>query len=121
MADKRMQERVFPRDFQDFKVHLRLADLTINGTLGNLSEEGMCAIVQGHAPSVAEALTTNRAISGMIEGPRLKHNLSVSGQVIWTDERELNAQPARFVGVKFDQPIELPEAVLALCMAETDV
>jgi hypothetical protein len=118
MDEKRSIERVFPKDFQDFNVHLKLEDITINGTLGNLSEEGMCAIVPGTGESIVSALARQKEVSGVIEGRRIKGMLDVKGKVVWTELRHSGEGEMRYLGIRFDENVELPESVIALCMSD---
>ena len=114
MQEKRKRQRMIPPDFRDFNVQLKQADLTMIGSLGNISEEGMLALIPGETdPKVDEKVF----FEGSIRTKRLKQDLTFRARKVWSEVRPLHNEPYHFIGMQFEDSMSLPDALIAFELA----
>lgn len=115
-SDFRKSSRVFPKDFIDYKVNLVLGDSVYQGHLGNISENGMCAVMgtdfQPHE---------NQILEGSIYYAPVDDTMVIKGRVVWKSEyKHQNKAPQNMIGMEFAEKIVFPEYLLAQTMAIED-
>lgn len=114
MQEKRKRQRVIPPDFRDFNVQLKQGDLTMNGSLGNISESGMLALIPGGAEP---PIDTEVEIAGSIHSKRLQSQLFFRARRAWSEVRELHHESYQFIGMQFVDQLTLPDALIAFELA----
>lgn len=114
MDEKRHEERVIPRDFEDFTVELRNNYLTLIGSPGNVSEEGMLLLVR--AEGEIYNLSPDTSFRGTIRGRGMREK-SFEGHVAWTDFGGARGRNYQYIGIQFEERFVLPNVLLAFEMA----
>lgn len=119
-SDKRINSRIFPRDFRAFVTTVLFNGFDFRGSLGNISEDGLCVIVPIISGPNEVAIGTE--ISGHIDHQAMNIHLDYAGGVAWTEVRPgssigLTTPRALFIGVRFHASMQLPISLIALCEA----
>lgn len=112
MNDNRKSVRIYPKDFLDYSVSVEWDGNSFNGTMGNISETGMCCIL----PIDTEIEKGDR-ISGCIQNVSSKEQIEYSGKVIWKDQFMIGGQYSYAIGIQFLEVIDLPDNLFALALA----
>lgn len=114
MGDKRRRQRMIPPDFRDFNVQLKKADLTMFGSLGNISEDGMLALIPGES---APQIENDTIFDGVIRSARLSKELTFRARKVWSELRLIHNSPYHLIGMQFIEDITLPDTLIAFELA----
>lgn len=114
MYVERSRTRISPRDFIDYVVSIQIGAVEYQGFLGNISENGLCAIIphSGAVDAPAGVSVSGRVVSRRLEGP-----LSYKGRAAWQSSSQIHNQPHVLIGVEFEKTMSLPDPLLALGMS----
>jgi hypothetical protein len=112
-VDFRKNPRIYHKDLIHYKVFLSRGEVDfVEGSLGNISETGLCAIVsKNFEPKVGEEL------QGYVRYVPLDDRLSIKGRVVWVTEYEHKGTKQIMLGLEFYAPVQFPEHLLALSMS----
>lgn len=114
MYVERSRTRISPRDFIDYVVSLRIGDVEYQGFLGNISEDGLCAVIP-HSGAVEAPI--DAPVSGKVVSRRLQAPLAYKGRAAWQSSSQIHNQPHVLIGVQFEKTMTLPDPLLALGMS----
>ena len=114
MQEKRRRNRMIPPDFRDFNVQIKQADLTMIGSLGNISSDGMLALIPGEIDPPVEKDTI---FDGLIRSRRLSEDLTFRARKVWSEVRTVQNTPYHLIGMQFTEDISLPDTLIAFELA----
>ncbi|MBI3396379.1 MAG: PilZ domain-containing protein [Spirochaetia bacterium] len=117
MYTERSRPRIAPKDFADYAVNIKLPGLKCDGFLGNISEDGLCAIVPFEGPLGSEPGTE---ITGEITSRRLAGPLAFQGRLAWVSSSSIHDRPHLLLGIEFKARMDLPDNLLALGLMTDD-
>ncbi len=112
--EKRKRQRIIPPDFKDFAVRLQQGDLTMIGVLGNISEDGVLALIPGQSGPV---LGKDAILDGLIRSNRLSADLPFRARKVWAEQRLHHGEPYHFIGMQFIENVDLPDTLIAFELA----
>lgn len=114
MFQERNKPRVYSSEMNNFRVHLDLGGQgVLEGYLGDISEEGMCAILPG---GVELQLAKDDRIKGSIGGSYLKEDMPFEARFVWQSGSEHQNRTVRQVGLQFVESVSLPDPIIAALM-----
>lgn len=105
---------MIPPDFRDFNVQLKQADLTMIGSLGNISEDGMLALIPGE---IDPPMEKDAVFDGVIRSSRLSEDLVFRARKVWSEVRPIQNSPYHLIGMQFIEDITLPDTLIAFELA----
>lgn len=111
-SDFRKTTRIYPKDFVDYSVTLNYNGTIYKGFLGNISENGLCAIMPSEFQPNANAI-----IDGSIIYNPLKDELKITGRLAWKTNYEFQKKNTVMIGMEFTSKIKFPEYLIALSMS----
>jgi glyoxylate utilization-related uncharacterized protein len=111
----RKADRIFPKDFADYAVHINTNGENFSGYLGNISETGLCAIM----PANFQA-EVNEINEGSILHWPTGDNMEITGRIAWKTNYEFQKKPHIMIGMEFSDKIIFPEYLLALSLSVED-
>lgn len=111
----RKSDRIFPKDFADYAVHMNANGESFSGYLGNISESGLCAIM----PASFKA-EVNDTLDGSILHWPTSDNMEISGRIAWKSEMEFQKKPHIMIGMEFSEKFIFPEYLIALSLSISD-
>jgi len=117
MHIERNRPRISPTDFIDFNVSLKMGDFDLKGYLGNISENGLCAIIPYEGERLAEVGLES---TGIISSRRLADNIDFKGRVAWASSSPIRGKPHMLVGVEFKSALSLPDEIIAISLASEE-
>ncbi|MCB1177130.1 MAG: PilZ domain-containing protein [Leptospiraceae bacterium] len=111
-SDFRKATRVYHKDLNHYKVNFSMDGIEYRGKLGNISENGMCAIMPTdfQAPQGSE-------LQGYLLYEPLKEKIEVQGKVAWKTDYEHQNEIQQMFGMEFTGSVEFPEYLMALTMS----
>lgn len=113
MIQQRNKPRVYTNEMNHFEVHLKTGDVSLSGYVGDISEEGLCAVIPGeNLPAVEK----DAAVSGKIGGSYLQSEMTFDARVVWQSEIEQRGGRVRLLGLQFSQSVDLPDQIIAALM-----
>lgn len=113
MENRSVRRRFALQDMDDFKIQLNLGQDQFEGTLANISELGLGAML----PCDINPPVDTRVV-GMLRGDaRMPQPLVFQGRVTWTKNTVLRNTPHTLLGLAFHSPVDLPESLIAVTMA----
>lgn len=118
MYSERSRPRLSPTDFIDFELSIKIGTFDLVGYLGNISEDGLGAIVPGAAPLPSELIGTETI--GTMKSRRLSKDFSFKGRLAWNTAGQIRNEPHLLLGVQFDQRMALPEELIAIELSGGD-
>ncbi len=114
MFQERNKPRVYTSEMNHFQVRLDLGGSgMLEGYLGDISEEGMCAILPG---SEELQLAKDDRVKGSIGGSYLKDDMPFEARFVWQSGSEHNNRSVRQVGLQFMESVSLPDPIIAALM-----
>jgi hypothetical protein len=116
LLDRRISPRLAGELFREFRVEIRTPGVTLIGGLANASDSGLAAIVRY---GMEEELI-NVPIEGRIVGRLLRVDFPFAGRIAHMSRINDGGQSA-LIGVEYDAPIDLPDAILAVEATTWDV
>lgn len=117
MIQQRNKPRVYTNEMNHFEVHLDLGDNGATGYIGDISEEGMCAVVPGDDTPGFEK---DAPLTGKIGGSYLPEEMRFEAEVVWQSASEQRGQKVQLLGLKFTKAVDLPDQVIAALMVTDD-
>lgn len=111
----RKSDRIFPKDFADYAVHLNASGENFSGYLGNISESGLCAIM----PSTFQPEINDISEGSVLHWPT-GDNMEIIGRIAWKTSYEFQKKPHTMIGMEFSETIIFPEYLLALSLSVED-
>ncbi len=111
-SDFRRATRVFHKDFVDYKVNLNFDGIVFKGDLGNISENGLCAIMPEEFNAVQGAV-----VNGFLTYEPAKEKIDLAGRIAWRTNYEHHKEPRIMLGMEFSEPFYFPEHLMALSMS----
>jgi hypothetical protein len=120
MFHQRSKPRVYTNEMNHFQVRLETgvdAELRLSGYVGDISEEGMCAVIPGEGLLPVEK---GSAARGAVSGSYMPEPMPFEARVIWQSESEQRGEKVRFLGLQFAQGVDLPDQILAALMVSGD-
>lgn len=115
MKNDRRGIRITPKEFEEFRVRIDLDELTFEGHLGNVSDTGLCVIMNDD--SLLDELGTE--LTGAILSKRSLDILDFQGKIVWT--RPHNSEKSQFLsGIEFNDTIVLNNQLLLTSMTVED-
>lgn len=103
MSSHRKVNRITPKEFEDYRVLLELDELTLEGQLGNVSETGLCIIMDDN--SLLDEI--GNEIPGIIISKDKKEKISFLGKVVWYKVQKTNNEITHLSGIEFHKPVDL--------------
>ncbi len=118
MIQQRNKPRVYTNEMNHFTVRLSEADGTeFTGYVGDISEEGLCAILPGEA---GREFAAEVVLKGEIGGSYLPENMSFSARLVWQAAGEERGETVRLLGLQFQDKVDLPDQVIAALMVSDE-
>jgi len=109
----RKDVRIIPKKFQDYIVRIDLDEITLEGDLGNISDSGLCIIMDNE--SLKDEVGSH--ITGAIFSKPLSEYIDFEGRILWT--KEYPGKETRYLyGVEFDSSIRLTQTLLLKSLTE---
>lgn len=118
MHSERSRPRLSPTDFIDFELSIKVGTFDLVGYLGNISEDGLGAIVPGAEPLPSELIGTDA--SGTMKSKRLPNEFKFKGRLAWNTAGQIRNEPHLLLGIQFDQRMALPEELIAIELSGGD-
>lgn len=111
-SDSRRYTRIYHKDLKDYKVIFRLPDDIYQGSLGNISDGGLCAILP-------KSFSTNRGelLKGYLLYVPYDEKYEFQGRVAWTSDYSMGGTMHTMIGLEFSGSVYLPEHLMALAMS----
>ncbi|MEQ9364761.1 MAG: PilZ domain-containing protein [Leptospirales bacterium] len=113
MIQQRNKPRVYTNEMNHFELRLNAGEKVHVGYVGDISEEGACAVIPGAGPLAFEK---GARLSGSIGGSYLPEEMSFEADVAWQAEGEQRGGKVRLLGLKFTHAVDLPDQVIAALM-----
>ena len=110
MSTQRVKKRIYNKEFVNFTVQLQKDNKNVQGYLGDISDEGMCAILPGI--DIGDFIKGDQ-LTGTLGGKHLREEMRFDARIIWKSEEEVRKEPALLIGLNFNGRIDLPDAVIA--------
>jgi hypothetical protein len=114
MKSDRRSVRIVPKDYRDYLVQLEWGELTFDAKLGNVSETGVCALVDVDFIEEDE----DHELRGSILDRRTDERIEFECILRWSSEGEFQGQKVYFYGLQFKWNIKIPESLLTKGMEE---
>ncbi|EPG72454.1 type IV pilus assembly protein PilZ [Leptospira fainei serovar Hurstbridge str. BUT 6] len=112
MKYKRERERIISKELSELSATLIYEDISISGSVANISEIGMGILVQDESKA---SPTVGSPVSGKITG-EVFGELDFEG-IIVRNEKGNNLNATNYIiGIKFTSEISLPDRVIALSL-----
>lgn len=111
-SDFRKNTRIYHKDLIDYKVFLAFEGSVTQGSLGNISETGLCAIM----PTNFKA-EQGLAVKGHLLYAPQSDKIDIEGRVAWVADYEHSGVSQLMLGVEFSSPLPFPEHLMALSMS----
>lgn len=108
MKEYRKTIRIRPKEFEEYRVRIDLDELTLDGSLGNVSESGLCVIMTDE--SLVDEVGS--AVSGAIFSRYRPEVVDFFGKVVWTQEHKKEQVIQYLSGIEFDEPVQLSNPLL---------
>lgn len=104
--------RIYANDLNQFKLelNLNLAGEEFFAYLGDISEDGLCAIVPMDGDGVLHT-DVGAEIEGVLLGKNLEEQMHFQARVAWQDMGNVKGRNSYLVGVEFSSPVYLPAPV----------
>lgn len=103
MSSHRKVNRITPKEFEDYRILLELDELTLEGRMGNVSETGLCIIMNDN--SLLDEI--GNEISGIILSKDHKEKIPFDGKVLWYKVQKSNTEITHLSGIEFYKKIDL--------------
>lgn len=113
MIQQRNKPRVYTNEMNHFEVRLNQAEAVHTGYIGDISEEGMCAVIPG---SKSPGIEKGAHLSGTIGGSYLPEEMAFEAELVWQSAGEQRGQQAQLLGLRFTSAVDLPDQVIAALM-----
>lgn len=107
-GQKYRSPRFYPRDFNEYIVHIESGLITLEGKLGNISESGICVLMPG------DDLSQTSAVEGSVIERKTGKRLEFLGDVIWRVNKQLGNKEKFLYGIRFRSPLELTESLILI-------
>ncbi|WP_010570447.1 PilZ domain-containing protein [Leptospira broomii] len=107
-GQKPRSPRFYPKDFNEYIVHVESGLITLEGKLGNISESGICILMPG------EDLPTTVAIEGSVIERKTGKRLEFLGDVVWCISKQIGTKEKFLYGIRFRFPMELTESLILI-------
>jgi|JI9StandDraft_1071089.scaffolds.fasta_scaffold329795_1 hypothetical protein len=108
MNSTRKVNRITPKEFEDYRVLLELGELTLEGSLGNISETGLCVIMNDN--SLLDEIGED--ISGIVMSKEKKDKVHFTGKILWYKVQKSNNDLTHQSGIEFSSKINLTQALI---------
>ncbi|MBL8021283.1 MAG: PilZ domain-containing protein [Leptospirales bacterium] len=118
MHSERSRPRLSPTDYIDFELSIKVGTFDLVGYLGNISEDGLGAIIPGAAPLPSELI--GKEVTGSMKSRRLTREFTFNGRLAWNTAGQIRNMPHLLLGVQFDQSMSLPEELIAIELSGGD-
>ncbi|WP_244594461.1 PilZ domain-containing protein [Leptospira ryugenii] len=109
MESERRLPRISPREFRDFEIHLDVDGITIIGTLGNISEEGLCFL--GEDDFLSDEV--QNSVIGTILWAGGTKRIFFEGKIMWVQTSKIRGKEYQLAGVQFNEKLNLTDSLLA--------
>ncbi|MCR9142813.1 MAG: PilZ domain-containing protein [bacterium] len=113
MMQQRNKPRVYTNEMNHFEIRLSPGESVHTGYVGDISEEGVCAVIPGEE---SVSFEKGARLSGTIGGSYLSEEMSFEAEVAWQASGEQRGRQVRLVGLKFTKSVDLPDQVIAALM-----
>lgn len=115
MIQQRNKPRVYTNEMNHFTVRLCEAGsgTEYTGYVGDISEEGLCAVLPGEAE---REFSAEVELKGEIGGSYLPENMSFAARLVWQSASEERGESVRLLGLQFQDQVDLPDQVIAALM-----
>ena len=110
-AELRKSTRIYPKDLADYSVHLKILGDIISGTLGNISQGGLCAIMPE-----SFHLENGLSVEGFLKDNPFQETMPFQGKVAWETEIMLKKIKRKMVGIQFTGSVDFPERLDAISL-----
>ena len=114
MKFQRKSVRIAPKDYRDFLVQLDWGDLTFDAKLGNVSVDGVCALVDIDFLEDEEDKELRGSIMDRKTGERIEFECIQR----WSSPGEFQGENVFFYGLQFKWDISIPESLITRGVAE---
>lgn len=111
-SESRRYTRIYHKDLKDYKVVFQFPDDMFQGSLGNISDGGLCAVLPKSFPASRGDL-----LNGYLLYLPYNEKYKFEGKVAWSSDYEFNGRLHVMIGLEFTSPVTLPEHLLALAMS----
>lgn len=104
--------RLYHNQLNKFKLELNLniAGSEFFGILGDLSKEGLCAVIPVNDKGEV-ATEIGAEIQGTILGRDLSEELEFDARVAWQEMTEFRGKHSFLLGIEFSRPVDLPPSL----------
>ncbi|MCC5813241.1 MAG: PilZ domain-containing protein [Leptospira sp.] len=103
--------RITPKEFEEYKIRIDLGELTFEGNLGNVSDSGLCVIMNDD--SLMDEVDSE--ITGAILSRKKHDYLDFQGKIVWA--KESSSEPRQYLaGVEFEETLVLTNELLLKSM-----
>jgi hypothetical protein len=108
----RRATRIYHKDLAHYKVNISFNGVNYKGNLGNISENGMCAILPSDfiAPQ-------GSYLKGFLFYEPLKEKILIEGKLAWKTDYEYHNESMVMFGMEFSEQVVFPEYLMALTMS----
>lgn len=104
--------RLKPKEFEEYKVRIDLGELTLEGSLGNISDSGLCVIL----PEDALLDEVGSEVTGAIHSKIRTEYLDFQGRIAWSNLSE--DEKGYLSGIEFSQTIVLSNHLITKSMLD---
>jgi hypothetical protein len=101
--------RLYHNDLNKFKLELSLniAGSEFFGILGDLSRDGLCAVIPVEAGGML-ATEEGAEIHGAVLGRDLVEELNFDARIAWQEMADFRGKHSFLLGIEFLRPVQLP-------------
>ena len=114
MIEKRDSSRIQRKEFRNHRVQMTVGSRVYIGSLGDISESGLSMLVQGMQPIYIEE---SPQLKFAISGPHLAAPMRLLARMQRQAVIEVRGCEYLLVGVRFEEPVVLPDSMIALAIA----
>ncbi|PJZ68945.1 pilus assembly protein PilZ [Leptospira perolatii] len=107
-VQKPRSPRFYPKDFDDYIVHVESGLITLEGKLGNISESGICIMMAG------EDLGLTDMVEGSIVERKSGRRLEFVGDVVWHYPKIVQGRDRTIYGIHFRDSLELTDSLILI-------
>lgn len=119
MIQQRNKPRVYTNEMNHFTVRINDAQsgTEFAGYVGDISEEGICAILPGEAE---REFTDQATLQCEIGGSYLPESMAFAARLVWQAAGEQRGESVRLLGLQFQEQVDLPDQVIAALMVSEE-
>ncbi|EMN01428.1 type IV pilus assembly protein PilZ [Leptospira noguchii str. 1993005606] len=106
--------RYHPGVYADYIIQIEFGLITLHAKIGNISETGICLILNG------EDLNVTESVYGSVIEKKSEKRIEFEGDIVWASKETIDDKIRFVYGLKFREPLILTESLVLINLSLQD-